>query len=180
VLGDSTFAHSGLTGLLDVAYNNGASTVLILDNRITAMTGHQDNPFTGRTLSGTPSREIDIEAVCRALGISDVRTVNPNLLKPTRKAIEDAVASLEASVVIAKAPCALLNKDTLDPFAVDEEACTACGECVRLGCPAIGRGEDSKAVIDVSVCVGCRQCVQVCKYGAIVRTGAACDIGKKA
>jgi indolepyruvate ferredoxin oxidoreductase alpha subunit len=178
VLGDSTFAHSGLTGLLDVAYNNGTSTVIVLDNRTTAMTGHQDNPFTGRTLSGAPAREIDIEAVCRALGVSDVRTVNPNLLKPTRTAIEEAVRSGEPSVVIAKAPCALLIKERPDPFAVDDEACTACGECVRLGCPAIGRGSDSKAVIDISVCVGCRQCVQVCKYTAIVRTGAACDIGK--
>jgi indolepyruvate ferredoxin oxidoreductase alpha subunit len=178
VLGDSTFAHSGLTGLLDVAWNGGASTVVILDNRITAMTGHQDNPFTGRTLSGAPAPAIDIEAVCRALGVSDVRTVNPNLLKPTRKAIEEAVASREPSVVIAKAPCALLDKTVADPFAVDEEACTACGECVRLGCPAISRGDTSRAVIDISVCVGCRQCVQVCKYGAIVRAGAACDIGK--
>jgi len=177
VLGDSTFAHSGLTGLLDVVWNGGASTVIVLDNRITAMTGHQDNPFTGRTLSGAPAREVDIEAVCRALGVTDVRTVNPNLLKPTRKAIEDAVAAPEPSVVIAKAPCALLNKEYADPYSIDEEACTACGECIRLGCPAISRGEDSKAVIDVSVCVGCRQCVQVCKYGAIQRSGAACDIG---
>jgi indolepyruvate ferredoxin oxidoreductase alpha subunit len=178
VLGDSTFAHSGLTGLLDVVWNAGTSTVVILDNRITAMTGHQDNPFTGRTLSGAPSPAIDIEAVCRALGVEDVRTVNPNLLKPMRKAIEEAVASRAPSVVIAKAPCALLDKTQADPFAVDEEACTACGECIRLGCPAISRNDASRAVIDISVCVGCRQCVQVCKYGAIVRSGAACDIGK--
>jgi indolepyruvate ferredoxin oxidoreductase alpha subunit len=177
VLGDSTFAHSGLTGLLDVVYNGGVSTVIVLDNRITAMTGHQDNPFTGRTLQGGSAPEIDIEAVCRALGVSDVRTVDPNLLKPTRTAIEAALAHPGPSVVIAKAPCALLTKERPDPFAVDEEACTACGECIRLGCPAISREATARAAIDITLCVGCRQCVQVCKYGAIQRTGAACDIG---
>lgn len=177
VLGDSTFAHSGLTGLLDVAYNGGVSTVIVLDNRITAMTGQQDNPFTGRTLQGGEAPDIDLEAVCRALGVADVRTVDPNLLKPTRTAIEAAVAHPGPSVVIAKAPCALLSKDHPDPFAVDDETCTACGECIRLGCPAISRDHMARAVIDVTVCVGCRQCVQVCKYGAIQRTGAACDIG---
>jgi indolepyruvate ferredoxin oxidoreductase alpha subunit len=177
VLGDSTFAHSGLTGLLDMVYNGGATTVIVLDNRITAMTGHQDNPFTGRTLQGASAPDIDIGAVCSALGVTDVRTVDPNLLKPTRSAIEAAIAHPGPSVVIAKAPCALLAMDRPDPFAVDDEACTACGECIRLGCPAISRDCNARAVIDVASCVGCRQCVQVCKYGAIQRTGAACDIG---
>ncbi|HEX9093565.1 MAG TPA: indolepyruvate ferredoxin oxidoreductase subunit alpha [Coriobacteriia bacterium] len=177
VIGDSTFAHSGLTALLDIAYNGGSSTVVILDNRVTAMTGHQDNPWTGRTLMGRPAPEIDIEAVCRALGVADVATVNPNLLKPTEKALRAAVESGSVSVVIAKAPCILLEKDHPDPFAVDDEACNACGECIRLGCPAISRDRLSKATIDVSQCVGCRQCVQVCKYGAIVRTGPSCDLG---
>jgi indolepyruvate ferredoxin oxidoreductase alpha subunit len=177
VIGDSTFAHSGLTGLLDVAYNSGSSTVIVLDNRITAMTGHQDNPWTGRTLQGKPAPDIDLEAVCRALGVSDVRTVDPNLLKPTEKALREAVASDAPSVVIMKAPCVLLSTDHPDPFGVDEEACTACGECIRLGCPAISRDRDSRATIDVSLCVGCRQCIQVCKYSAIVRTGPSCDFG---
>lgn len=177
VIGDSTFGHAGLTGLLDVVYNGGAGTVIVLDNRITAMTGHQDNPFTGRTLMGAPAPEVDIETVVRALGVQDVRTVNPNLLKPTRTAIESAVAHPGPSVVIAKAPCALLSKEHPDPFAVDDETCTACGECIRLGCPAISRSKDSRAVIDITLCVGCRQCVQVCKYGAIQRAGASCDIG---
>jgi indolepyruvate ferredoxin oxidoreductase alpha subunit len=176
VIGDSTFAHSGLTGLMDVTYNGGATTTIILDNRITAMTGHQDNPFTGRTLMGAPAREIDIEAVVRALGIQHVRTVNPNLLKPTERAIAEETARGEASVIIAKAPCALLTKDHPDPFAVDEEACTKCGECVRLGCPAISRDKRAIAVIDTALCVGCRQCVQVCKAGAIVRVGPSCDL----
>ncbi|MDO8963775.1 MAG: indolepyruvate ferredoxin oxidoreductase subunit alpha [Coriobacteriia bacterium] len=180
VIGDSTFAHSGLTGLMNAVYNNGSSTLVILDNRITAMTGHQDNPFTGRTLCGDPAIEIDIEQVVRALGVADVHTVNPNLLKPTAKALAHAAAHDGVSVVIAKAPCALLNKDEVDPFAVDEDECTACGECIRLGCPAISRDSVSKACIDTTICVGCRQCVQVCKYGAIVRTGKACDIGSGA
>jgi indolepyruvate ferredoxin oxidoreductase alpha subunit len=179
VIGDSTFAHSGLTGLLDMVYNGGTGTVIVLDNRVTAMTGHQDNPFTGRTLMRTPAPDVDIEAVCRALGVSDVHTVDPNLLKPTATAIATAVAHKGPSVVIAKAPCALLVRELKDPFAVDEEQCTACGECVRLGCPAISRDSVSKAVIDVSMCVGCRQCVQVCRYRAIVRAGAACDFRGK-
>jgi indolepyruvate ferredoxin oxidoreductase alpha subunit len=177
VIGDSTFAHSGLTGVMNAVYNNGDETIVILDNRITAMTGHQDNPFTGRTLMGDPAPEIDIEAVVRALGVTSVKTVNPNLLKPTATALREAVGTPGVSVVIAKAPCALLNKEPGDPFAVDEEACNACGECIRLGCPAISRGEESKAVIDTALCVGCRQCVQVCRKGAIVRVGRACDIG---
>ena len=175
VIGDSTFAHSGLTGLMEVTYNGGTTTTIILDNRITAMTGHQDNPFSGRTLMGMPAREIDIEAVVRALGIEHVRTVNPNLLKPTEKAIAEETARGEASVIIARAPCALLIRDHPDPFAVDEDACTKCGECVRLGCPAISRNKKAIAVIDTSLCVGCRQCVQVCKSGAIVRVGPSCD-----
>jgi indolepyruvate ferredoxin oxidoreductase alpha subunit len=179
VIGDSTFAHSGLTGLLDMVYNGGAGTVIVLDNRVTAMTGHQDNPFTGRTLMKAPAPGIDIEAVCRALGVEDVRTVDPNLLKPTAKAIAEAIAHGGPSVVIARAPCALLLREGKDPFAVDEEQCTACGECVRLGCPAISRDAHSKAVIDVATCVGCRQCVQVCRYKAIVRAGAACDFRGK-
>jgi indolepyruvate ferredoxin oxidoreductase alpha subunit len=178
VIGDSTFAHSGLTGLMDVTYNGGATTTIILDNRITAMTGHQDNPFTGRTLMGAPAKEIDIEAVVRALGVEHVRTVNPNLLKPTEKAIAEETARREASVIIAKAPCVLLTKEHPDPFAVDEEACTKCGECVRLGCPAISRDKRAIAVIETALCVGCRQCVQVCKYGAIVRVGPSCDLAE--
>ena len=180
VIGDSTFAHSGMTGLMDAVYNGGSETVVILDNRITAMTGHQDNPFTGRTLSGDPAHEIDIEAVVRALGVEDVQTVDPNLFKPVEKALARATAHAGVSVVIAKAPCALLSRERPDPFAVDETACTACGMCIRLGCPAISRDGDSRAFIDQETCVGCRQCVQVCKYGAIVRAGRACDIGSGA
>jgi len=177
VIGDSTFAHSGLTGILDAVYNGGAETVVILDNRITAMTGHQDNPFTGRTLSGSVAPDIDIESVVRALGVTDVQRVNPNLFKPTDTALRRAVEAEGVSVVIAEAPCALLLRDKPDPFSVEEDSCTACGACVRLGCPAISRDDASRAQIDIELCVGCRQCVQVCRYGAIVRAGRSCDIG---
>jgi indolepyruvate ferredoxin oxidoreductase alpha subunit len=176
VIGDSTFAHSGLTGLLNSVYNNGDETIVILDNRTTAMTGHQDNPFTGRTLMGDAAPDIDIEAVVRALGVASVVTVNPNLLKPTARALAEAVASPGVSVVIARAPCVLLKTETADPFAVEKEKCDACGECVRLGCPAISRDDAGGAVIDAPQCVGCRQCVQVCRCGAIVRVGRACDV----
>jgi indolepyruvate ferredoxin oxidoreductase, alpha subunit len=175
VIGDSTFAHSGITGVLNAVYNGGAETIVILDNRITAMTGHQQNPFTGRTLSGAPAPEIDIEQLVRALGVQDVRVVDPNLFRPTATALRAAIAADGVSVVIAKAPCALLSKDRPDPFAVEDGKCNACGECVRLGCPAISRGDGGRAAIDADVCVGCRQCVQVCRSGAIRRVGRSCE-----
>jgi len=176
VIGDSTFAHSGLTGLLNAVYNGGNETIVILDNRITAMTGHQNNPFTGRTLAGDPAPDIDIETVVRALGVRDVRVVDPNLLRPTENAIREAAETAGISVVIAKAPCVLLTRERDEPFAVLSGTCTACGLCVNLGCPAISRDEGARARIDAELCVGCRQCVQVCKYGAIVRAGRACEV----
>lgn len=177
VIGDSTFAHSGLTGLLHASYNQGNETVVVLDNRTTAMTGHQGNPVSGVSITGAPAPAVDLEALCRALGAHSVRTVDPNDLAATRAALEDAVASEGLSVVITRAPCALLIKEHKDPFAVDTESCTKCGVCIRLGCPAISRGADRRAVIDVSLCVGCAQCVQVCRYDAIQPAGAACDVG---
>lgn len=177
VIGDSTFAHSGLTGLLNSVYNGGSETIVILDNRITAMTGHQDNPFTGRTLSGGPAPDVDLEAVVRALGVTDVRVVDPNLLRPTEKAIREATDAPGVSVVIARAPCVLVTRERNEPYTVVPESCTACGTCIRLGCPAISKGEGSRAVIDTELCIGCRQCIQVCRYSAIRRGGRTCDVG---
>ncbi len=178
VIGDSTFAHSGITGLVNSVYNNSASTIAILDNRITAMTGHQGNPVNGITLQGRQARELDLEKLVRAIGVENVRVVDPQNLSDTEAAVREATAADELAVIIFKAPCALLLNEKADPYAVDEEACTKCGTCVRLGCPAIGRDEETRrAYIDVSVCVGCGQCVQVCRYDAIVRSGASCDIG---
>lgn len=176
VIGDSTFAHSGVTGLMNTVYNGGTGTVLILDNRITAMTGHQGNPLNGITLQERPSREVDLETLVRALGVPRVRVANPHNLAAVKKAIAEETAADELSVIIFRAPCALLVRDKGTPFGVDEDLCTKCGACIKLGCPAIGKDPlTSRAVIDVSLCVGCAQCVQVCKYDAIVHSGPACD-----
>lgn len=178
VIGDSTFAHSGLSGLMNTVYNGGTGTIAILDNRITAMTGHQGNPINGITLQRRESHEVDLVALVSALGVDRVRVVDPQDLDAVAHALAEETAVQELSVIIFRAPCALLIKDKGDPYAVDEELCTKCGICVKLGCPAIGRDEHTRvAYIDTGVCVGCGQCVQVCRYGAIVHTGPACDLG---
>jgi indolepyruvate ferredoxin oxidoreductase, alpha subunit len=177
VIGDSTFAHSGVTGLIDLAYNGSDALICILDNRITAMTGHQENPVSGMTLQGRPTTEIDLEALCRSVGVNRVRTVDPHELAAAEVAVREEVASDELSVIIFRAPCALLIKEKDQPFGVDEESCTACGLCIRLGCPAISKVEGGKARIDTTICVGCGDCVQVCRFSAIELTGPACDIG---
>ena len=177
VVGDSTFAHSGITGLSDTVYNGGCATVCILDNRITAMTGHQPNPVSGKTLQGADAVEMDLEALTRALGVTRVRTVDPHDLEASVEAVREEVAADEVSVIIFRAPCALLIKEREQPYAVDDEACTACGACIRLGCPAISTVEGRKASIDITLCVGCGDCVQVCRFSAIELTGPACDIG---
>jgi indolepyruvate ferredoxin oxidoreductase alpha subunit len=177
VIGDSTFAHSGLTGLMDVVYNGQRTTTVVLDNRITAMTGHQPNPFTGRTLQGDPAPELDIEAVARALGVEHVTVVDPNNLRKTEKALREAVEHEGPSVVIARRPCALLEKSDKQPLAVDAEKCTACGICISLGCPALAKDDrTAKAVIDPAQCVGCAVCAAVCSYRAIKAGAAACDL----
>lgn len=176
VIGDSTFAHSGITGLMNTVYNGGTGTVLILDNRITAMTGHQGNPMNGINLQHRPKHEVDLEGLVRALGVPRVRVVDPQDFAATADALDEETAADELSVIIYKAPCALLIREKGDPYAVVEEACTKCGACIKLGCPAIGKDErTSRAYIDVAICVGCAQCVQVCKYNAIQHVGPSCD-----
>ncbi len=177
VLGDSTFAHSGLTGIMNVVYNHGATTTIILDNRVTAMTGHQDNPFTGRTLMGDPARDLDIAEVCRALGVEQVTVVDPYDVAETERALREAVDSEGPSVVVAQQACALLVREERQPFGVAAETCSSCGICISLGCPAISREPSGQPVIDVALCVGCGQCVAVCRQGAIVPAGLACDAG---
>lgn len=178
VIGDSTFAHSGITGLLNTVYNSGAGTIAILDNRITAMTGHQGNAVDGITLSGRPGTELDLPKLLDAIGVKRVRIADPQDVKGAESVLREEVSADELSVAIFRSPCALLVKTKEDPYAVDEEACTKCGQCIRLGCPAIGKDEStSRAYIDADVCVGCGQCVQVCKYDAIVRVGPSCDFG---
>ncbi len=167
VIGDSTFAHSGLSSLVSTVYNRGTGTVCILDNRTTAMTGRQGNPFNGETLQKRPSRELDMEGVLRALGIEDVRTVDPWDMKAVRRALKEAVAADALSVIVFRRPCVLLERVREAPYAVGE-ACTACGVCVTLGCPAIAKdAETGWASIDSALCIGCGQCAQYCAYAAI-------------
>lgn len=167
VIGDSTFMHSGMTGLVNIAYNDSNSTVIILDNSITGMTGHQQNPTTGKNLKGDPAAAVDLEALCRAIGIKRVRVVDPYSLAETEAAIREELEADEASVIISRRPCALLKYVKHDPpFKVDSEKCKSCKMCMKLGCPAVSM-KNGKAVIDHTLCVGCGICKEMCKFGAI-------------
>ena len=167
VIGDSTFMHSGITGLVNIAYNESNATVIILDNSITGMTGHQQNPTTGMNLKGDPCTKIDLETLCRAVGINRVRVVDPYDLEACDKVIKEELASDEASVIIARRPCALLkyvkhNK----PLVVDATKCMSCKMCMKIGCPAISM-TSGKAEIDNTLCTGCGVCEQLCKFDAL-------------
>lgn len=167
VIGDSTFMHSGMTGLVNIAYNNSNSTVIILDNSITGMTGHQQNPTTGKNLKGDPAAAVNLEELCKAIGIRRVRVVDPYHLSETEAAIKEELAADEASVIISRRPCALLKYVKHNPpVKVDPEKCVGCKMCMKLGCPAISM-KDGKAVIDHTQCVGCGICQEQCKIGAI-------------
>jgi len=167
VIGDSTFMHSGITGLLNAVYNQSASTVIILDNSITAMTGHQENPATALTLKGTPAPVMDIEAVCRAVGVKRVAKVDPYDLENVERILKEETAADEPSVIIAERPCVLLKSVQKNaPLAIDTEKCTKCKACMRIGCPAIVF-TDNVMSIDMTLCVGCGLCAKVCKFGAI-------------
>ena len=167
VIGDSTFMHSGMTGLVNIAYNNSASTVIILDNSITGMTGHQQNPTTGYNIKGDPAAKVDLEALCHALGINRVRVVDPYDLKACDKVIKEELAVDEPSVIISRRPCVLLKYvKTAPALTVDTDKCRGCKSCMRLGCPSISM-KDGKAKIDKTLCVGCEVCSQLCGFGAI-------------
>ena len=167
VIGDSTFIHSGMTGLANIAYNGTNSTVIIVDNSITGMTGHQQNPTTGYNIKGDPATKIDLEALCKALGINRVRVVDPYDLKATEVVVKEEVAVNEPSVIISRRPCALLKYVKAKPaLKIDNEKCRSCKACMRIGCPAISM-KDGKAVIDATQCVGCGVCEQLCAFGAI-------------
>ena len=168
VIGDSTFAHSGLSSLISTVYNRGAGTVCVLDNRTTAMTGRQGNPFNGVTLQNRPSRELNIEAVVAALGVEDVRVVDPNDAAAVRRALKEATGSDDISVIVFRSPCVLLERHVEPPLFVSD-SCTACGACVTLGCPALGRDETGRALIDSALCIGCGHCTQYCRFDAIVK-----------
>ena len=171
VIGDSTFMHSGMTGLANIAYNQTNSTVIILDNSITGMTGHQQNPTTGYNLRGDPAGKIDLESLCRAIGINRVRVVDPYNLKECDEAIREELAAKEPSVIISRRPCALLkNVKHNPPVKVDPDKCRNCKSCMRIGCPSISI-KNGKAVIDETLCVGCDVCTQLCGFGAITKPG---------
>ncbi len=167
VIGDSTFMHSGMTGLVNIAYNDSHSTVIILDNSITGMTGHQQNPTTGKTIKGDPALAVDLEALCHAIGIERVRVVDPYDLKACEEAVLEELAVDAPSVIISRRPCMLLKYvKAKPPVKVNEDKCVGCKMCMKLGCPAISM-KDKKAHVDFTQCVGCDVCTQLCKVGAI-------------
>ncbi len=167
VIGDSTFMHSGVTGLINIAYNGSNSTVIILDNSITGMTGHQQNPTTGYNIKGDPAAKIDLETLCKAVGINRVRVVDPYDLKECEEAVKEELAVDEPSVIISRRPCVLLKSVKLNPpVKVDRDKCKSCKMCMKLGCPAISM-HGGKAEIDKTLCVGCGVCEQLCKFDAI-------------
>jgi len=166
VLGDSTFIHSGITGLIDIAYNRSNSVVIILDNSITGMTGHQQNPTTGITLKGDPTAAVDLEALCRAVGIPTVIVTDPYDMAAAEAAVKSALESEGPAVVIARRPCALLKSVKAKPALQINEKCVGCKLCMKIGCPAISM-KDKKAEINPTQCVGCGMCTQMCKVGAI-------------
>ena len=167
VIGDSTFIHSGMTGITDISYNMSNSTVIILDNSITGMTGHQQNPTTGKNLRGEPAGKVDLEALCRALGFNRVRVVDPYDLKVVEEAVTEELAAKEPSIIISRRPCVMI-KGTVHkpPISVDESKCVGCKQCMSIGCPAIAV-KDKKAHIDPTLCIGCKVCSQMCKFEAI-------------
>lgn len=175
ILGDSTFFHSGITGVLSAQYNGTPVTTVVLDNRITGMTGHQDNPGSGKTLAGDPAPVTEITDLAKACGLKKVVTVSADDLAGLERVLADAMDGDEGALIVAYAPCRIAAKLTKEGLCeVEPEKCKSCGACFKLGCPAITRGDESapgrfKMKIDASLCAGCKQCTQVCKFGAIKR-----------
>ncbi len=167
VIGDSTFMHSGMTGLANIAYNQSNSTVIILDNSITGMTGHQQNPTTGSNLKGDPAGKIKLGELCHALGFNRVTVVDPYDLAECDRVLKEELAVDEPSVIISRRPCVLLKYvKPKKPLKVLCDKCVGCKSCMRLGCPAISM-KNGKAAIDTTLCVGCGVCKQLCRLGAL-------------
>ncbi|MDD2856424.1 MAG: thiamine pyrophosphate-dependent enzyme, partial [Desulfuromonadaceae bacterium] len=177
VIGDSTFLHTGINGLMDMVYNQSPATVVILDNRITAMTGRQDNPASGFTLMDSPTVAIDFPMLCKSIGVKNIRVVNPFDLDETERVLNEEMNRSETSVIITNKPCVLVKREGVfqkePPYTVSEEKCTGCRACLKIGCPAIewrtskDDVKKGKAHIDALLCTGCDVCRQLCKFEAI-------------
>jgi len=166
VLGDSTFVHSGITGLINVVYNKSNTTTLILDNSTTGMTGHQPNPSTGKTLRGEISTQLNLEKLCEAVGVPSIQVVDPHDMELLKKTLREELSKDCASVIIARRPCALLNKNKEPAHVINQDICIQCSACMQIGCPSITKGKD-RIHIDPALCVGCGQCNSVCPVQAI-------------
>ena len=168
ILGDSTFFHSGMTGIANTSYNKGSSTTIVVDNRITAMTGHQDHPGTGKTLEGEETQELSIEAIAKACGYKRVRTANPYNMKEMDSVLKEELESDDASLVVVKAVCPLYAKKLIGPKQeINQDDCVNCKACLKIGCPAIESKDGQKPTINPLLCWGCGLCTQVCPKGAI-------------
>jgi indolepyruvate ferredoxin oxidoreductase alpha subunit len=171
VIGDSTFIHSGITGLIDVVYNRGNSTVIILDNSITGMTGHQQNPTTGFTIKGEPTKQVDLEKLCNAVGIDRVRIADPFNIKEFEKIVKEEIQADEPSVIISQRPCALLKSVKFEgALKINNDKCKYCKMCLSVGCPAIVDKGDHVEVNE-ALCVGCMLCTKVCNFDAFLKAG---------
>lgn len=166
VIGDSTFIHSGITGLIDIVYNKGINTVIILDNSITGMTGHQDNPTTGYTIRGEETKQVNLITLCKAVGVESVVVADPFDLKEFERVVKEETAKEEPSVIIAQRPCALLKTVKYTGHCKISDSCKNCKLCMKLGCPAISI-KDGKPFIDETQCNGCGLCTGVCPFGCI-------------
>lgn len=167
VIGDSTFIHSGITGLINTVYNGGTTTTIILDNSITAMTGHQQNPTTGKNCKGEPAYAVDLVALCKACGVNRIREVDPFDIKALKQILKEETAAEEPSVVITRRPCILINRKAIAPaLIINQDRCIQCGSCMKIGCPCIGK-VDGKYQINAAQCVGCDLCTKLCPTGAI-------------
>lgn len=172
VIGDSTFLHTGINGLIDIAYNKAATTTIILDNSTTAMTGHQDHPATGYTLAKEPTSQIDLVALCKAVGINRVVVADAFDVDNLKKIVKEEAEANEPSVIIVQKPCALLIKERSLPYVIDQETCINCKKCMKIGCPALVAGDEG-ITVNAALCTGCGLCTQLCPSGALKKEGEA-------